>query len=307
MLNQREDDIIRYLSGNLTDEKKLALEKELVNNASMKALFDEYAAIWELTNQLNYPSETANHAWDSFQQNVKAPIRFLGFDWLKLAASILILAAFSVGIWFLTSTHSTTLVASNTTLSETLSDNSEVVLNTNSSVQYASDFNKDKREVWLTGEAYFNVTKSDKPFIVHTENGDIEVLGTKFDILTDDKNQILIAELYEGSILFTNEGKSFKLKSGQRLNKLNKVISVSNEANLERAWGTEINCTNATLAYILSELKINYKVEFDINPKYLNEHYTVTLPTDNLTSCLAILSSVSSKKFRLKNNVIVLE
>ena len=49
------------------------------------------------------------------------------------------------------------------------------------------------------------------------------------------------------------------------------------------------------------------KVEFDINPKYLNEQYTVTLPTDNLTSCLAILSSVSSKKFRLKNNVIVLE
>jgi len=46
MLNQREDDIIRYLSGNLSDKHRLAFEKELMNDASMKALFDEYAAIF---------------------------------------------------------------------------------------------------------------------------------------------------------------------------------------------------------------------------------------------------------------------
>jgi len=307
MLNQREDDIIRYLSGNLSDKHRLAFEKELMNDASMKALFDEYAAIWQLTNQLNYSSETTDRAWDSFQQNVKAPIRFLGFDWLKLAASILILAAFTVGIWFLTSTHSTTIASKNQIKTTLLSDNSEVILNANSSIQFAEDFNKENREVWLTGEAYFEVSKSDKPFVVHTLNGDIMVLGTKFNVLTDNVKQILVTELYEGAIQFSNKHNKIKLEPGQRLVKLYNNISVKNESNLERAWDTDITCTNATLAYILSELKITYNVDFEVNPKYLKEHYTVTLPKDNLPSCISILSSVSAKKFRLKNNVIVLE
>ena len=307
MLNQREDDIIRYLSGNLSDKHRLAFEKELMNDASMKALFDEYAAIWQLTNQLNYSSETTDRAWDSFQQNVKAPIRFLGFDWLKLAASILILAAFTVGIWFLTSTHSTTIASKNQIKTTLLSDNSEVILNANSSIQFAEDFNKENREVWLTGEAYFEVSKSDKPFVVHTLNGDIMVLGTKFNVLPDNVKQILVTELYEGAIQFSNKHNKVKLEPGQRLVKLYNNISVKNESNLERAWDTDITCTNATLAYILSELKITYNVDFEVNPKYLKEHYTVTLPKDNLPSCISILSSVSAKKFRLKNNVIVLE
>jgi len=224
-----------------------------------------------------------------------------------LAASILILAAFTVGIWFLTSTHSTTIASKNQIKTTLLSDNSEVILNANSSIQFAEDFNKENREVWLTGEAYFEVSKSDKPFVVHTLNGDIMVLGTKFNVLTDNVKQILVTELYEGAIQFSNKHNKIKLEPGQRLVKLYNNISVKNESNLERAWDTDITCTNATLAYILSELKITYNVDFEVNPKYLKEHYTVTLPKDNLPSCISILSSVSAKKFRLKNNVIVLE
>ena len=307
MLNQREDRIIRYLSGNLTDGENLAFEKELENDSSMKALFDEYNAIWQLTNQLNYPSEVTNQAWDGFQQYVKAPIRFLGFDWLKLAASILILAAFSVGIWYVTSFKSNTIATASSSQQEVLEDNTEVFLNANSSLVVDKNFNKNTREVWLTGEALFNVTKNSKPFIVHTTNGDITVLGTRFDVLTDENHQLLVAELYEGSIKYTSENVDLTLKPGERITNLGNIVRRTELTNKSKSWDKEIACVDAPLAYILSELKLIYNVDFSIKNKHLKEHYTVNLPSDDLQSCLSILSTLSSKKFILKNNVIVLE
>lgn len=308
MLNQREDRIIRYLSGNLTDSENLAFEKELENDSSMKALFDEYNAIWQLTNQLNYPSEVTDQAWDSFQQNVKAPIRFLGFDWLKLAASILLLAAFSVGIWYISSSHSNQITATNNSLQKELIDNSIVVLNANSSLVLSDDFDKQTREVWLLGEAYFEVSKSEKPFIVHTDNGDIQVLGTRFNVLSDNQKHFLSAELYEGAIRYTQNKKEVVLKPGQTITKLGNAVTVTESTNLEKVWSeNSLNYSNSSLAYILSEIKLRYNVDYAIKNKHLKEHYTVNLPTDDLQSCLAILSTLSGKKFVLKNNVIVLE
>ena len=64
-----------------------------------------------------------------------------------------------------------------------LSDGTEVWVNSESYLSYPKEFRSDKRILSLTGEAYFYVTKDNKkPFIVETENMNIEVLGTKFNI-----------------------------------------------------------------------------------------------------------------------------
>ena len=66
-----------------------------------------------------------------------------------------------------------------------LSDGSTVILNANSRISYARDFEKaGKREIWMEGEVYFEVSKTAdrKPFVVHTDELDIEVTGTKFNV-----------------------------------------------------------------------------------------------------------------------------
>lgn len=66
-----------------------------------------------------------------------------------------------------------------------LSEGTEVWLNATSSLRFPFSFNSSKREVYLEGEAYFNVTrKNGQPFIVHTPQIDIEVLGTSFNVNT---------------------------------------------------------------------------------------------------------------------------
>ncbi|MFR7808806.1 MAG: FecR family protein [Butyricimonas faecihominis] len=64
-----------------------------------------------------------------------------------------------------------------------LSDGSKIYLNAGSTLRYPDQFIGDKREVFLTGEAYFEV-KSDSlhPFIVHASDVAIRVLGTSFNV-----------------------------------------------------------------------------------------------------------------------------
>ena len=68
-------------------------------------------------------------------------------------------------------------------LEVTMPDNSVVFLHPGSTLEYPSSFSEEKREVHLTGQAYFIVTKDkEKPFIVRTDRSQTIVYGTEFDV-----------------------------------------------------------------------------------------------------------------------------
>ncbi len=78
-------------------------------------------------------------------------------------------------------------VPAGSTYSVTLADGSIVHMNAATSLRFPFAFNGKKREVYLDGEAFFTVApNADQPFIVHTQKGDINVLGTTFNINTYD-------------------------------------------------------------------------------------------------------------------------
>lgn len=76
-----------------------------------------------------------------------------------------------------------------------LKDGSMVMLKPQSSIVYGKEFNLKKREIFLTGHAYFDVKRNvTKPFIVHSGDLNTEVLGTSFWVRSDiRKNQIEIS------------------------------------------------------------------------------------------------------------------
>jgi ferric-dicitrate binding protein FerR (iron transport regulator) len=90
----------------------------------------------------------------------------------------------------------------------TLPDGSRVTLNANSQLTLSSDWgNEGDRQVWLEGEAYFEVEKkiaTSQKFIVHTKDMDVEVLGTKFNVNT--RHQKAIVSLEEGKIKLSVNG-----------------------------------------------------------------------------------------------------
>lgn len=84
----------------------------------------------------------------------------------------------------------------------TLPDGTKVWLNASSSLRYPVSFSGNAREVWLTGEVYFEVTKDEhKPFSVHFNKSClIEVLGTAFNINAYADEPIMKTTLLQGSI-----------------------------------------------------------------------------------------------------------
>ncbi len=85
-----------------------------------------------------------------------------------------------------------------------LPDGSRVSLSANSTLHYPEVFSRNIRQVFLSGEAYFDVeSMPDKAFLIHTENVDIEVLGTTFNVKAHQGAETVETTLVSGKVRIT--------------------------------------------------------------------------------------------------------
>ncbi len=97
-----------------------------------------------------------------------------------------------------------------------LPDSSTVILNSLSSLSYPDKFSKDKREVTLTGEGEFHVTKDKtRPFKITVGEIDVRVLGTVFNIKAYENDNFIETRLIEGSIAIDCNGESRMMEPGE--------------------------------------------------------------------------------------------
>lgn len=106
------------------------------------------------------------------------------FRFYRIAAVLAFLLLGSVlSLWLIPGNTVKVSTAFAETRQYVLPDGSEVMLNANSEIHYEKQWESGKpREVWLEGEAFFDVKKDSSPFYVHTGTCNIEVLGTSFDV-----------------------------------------------------------------------------------------------------------------------------
>lgn len=110
-----------------------------------------------------------------------------------------------------------------------LSDGTRVTLNAESKITLPNVFRSDKREVTLEGEAYFEVARNpDRPFIIHTDNAVVEVLGTTFDVRSyaDENVQVVVKE---GRVSFESKKKDSHSKVFLNAGEMGKLPSPDSE------------------------------------------------------------------------------
>lgn len=121
-----------------------------------------------------------------------------------------------------------------------LCDGTKISVNSDSKIQFPNAFDKDKRQVSLSGEAYFEVARNEnQPFEVHTKNAVITVLGTKFNVSSYSKERFEQITLEEGHVSVRYKDQTFDLLPGMQLyidtqSNTAKVNDV--EANLYSSW-----------------------------------------------------------------------
>lgn len=90
-----------------------------------------------------------------------------------------------------------------------LSDGSKIWLNADSKLEYPRLFEGKTREVYLSGEAFFEVAKNpNRPFIIHLDNGTVRVLGTSFNIKAYKGSEIVETSVSTGRVAFIPKKKS---------------------------------------------------------------------------------------------------
>ncbi len=241
----------------------------------------------------------------------------------KMAAVLLMLlttaAVFIVLYFSSTETHAT---AFGETKVIVLPDSSVVTLNANSKISYHSQWeSQEEREVWLEGEAFFDVRK--KPallhslpgvkFIVHVNLMDVEVLGTQFTVNTRrGKTQVVLSS---GKVKLNSEqaGKqsSIEMQPGEmvELSEKTKVFTkkVVNP-NLYSSWVTkELIFDKTPIAEIVKILEDNYGWEVEVkNQELLDMTFTATVPNKKPDVLLALLAESFNVKITRKGEKITI-
>ncbi len=195
-----------------------------------------------------------------------------------------------------------TLIAPEHAVSQAiLPDGSKVFLNANSSVRYLKDENTELREVFLTGEAWFDIEKDqDHPFVVNTSGYKIRVHGTRFNVSAFPDHQEITTTLQHGSIeiLPRNEKQNLTpvmLKPGQQFvfyPATGKGIVSTVQPGFASLWKEkEIRFENKRFKDLLQMLEGKYNVRFIVKDQELfNYHFDGTIRDENLTTVLDILN-----------------
>lgn len=197
--------------------------------------------------------------------------------------------------------HDELVVPSNYISKITLSDGSVVTMNACSKMRYPVLFVGESREVELEGEAYFKVTKSDKPFIVKSGEMRIKVYGTEFNVKAY-KSGIREAVLVSGKVGVSTVGKDeiVLLPNQLAVCGKNNVITISSVDATEYLYWMDhkFKFKSTPLPDVLEELSRWYGVKFIKVSNYSELRISIFSDRDNsLDDLLSLIESVSDVKF----------
>lgn len=286
MENEHTELIIGYLQNNLTQEETDCFYNWVNESASNKELFFEIKAMYDAGLPLSTPWETSE-SWGRLLNKKKnsQSRRFNLWYQISTYAAVALLAVAISSMYFLffheedNSLYSKYIGGDGLEADVVeLPDGTHISLGSKTTFHYDKDYGKDKRIVYLEGEAYFDVAKQkDKPFIVKTKEQDIEALGTKFNVMAYPLDSLVITTLLEGSVQLKtmNFPERTIMRPNQQLiyNRNTKQASLFHvDARQFTSWTTGYYYFyEQSLKAILDRLSHVYGMQFTVNSEILNQ------------------------------------
>ncbi|MBS1522403.1 MAG: FecR family protein [Bacteroidetes bacterium] len=274
MVNDRFIQLITKKLSDEIDESELAeLNYMLLNDEECLQQYNFFKTYWaqdeekysneellfqRIRNRLTVPEDFDD------TDSKKGWIRRFPFFWRSLAAVLVL--GICVFAYYGYAHHPSTInsegnIAITKTPSRTkskiyLSDGSVVTLNSETVLRYPSSFSGPTREVYLNGEAFFNVTKDHThPFIVHAGKMNIKVLGTSFNVKSYANDKNIETTLIKGAIEVTLSDRPSDriiLKPNEKLVLNNKTFNKPRANNLPAAEESNTNYALTNLTHLRS-------------------------------------------------------
>lgn len=198
-----------------------------------------------------------------------------------------------------------------------LSDNTIVHLNAGSSLKYpVKFFDNQNRQVFLTGEGYFDVHKDKKhPFIVTSGDMDIRVLGTKFNISAYPEDREINTVLVEGSVSLYGSEKKYDEKTATLLepgykakwDKFDRKLAFEKvDTDLYTDWIVgKLVIKQMSFENIARKLERHYNVSIESNyPKLDHQVFTATFDIETIQEVLETFTEETHFEFEINGSRI---
>lgn len=198
-----------------------------------------------------------------------------------------------------------------------LADSTLVYLNAGSELLYSPKSKDKKREVFLKGEAWFDVTKQkNRPFVVHTDFYDVNVTGTRFNVKAYDTENEITTTLEEGQVRITssnnyNLAQTIILKPGEQValnRESNKIVVKQVDTKLFTSWkDNKLTFLNMDFKELIVLLERKYGVDIKVNnPDVLNYHYSGTIKNESILEILEIIKHTLPIQYKIEGQQIII-
>lgn len=185
-----------------------------------------------------------------------------------------------------------------------LPDQSSVKLNANSSLSYSSSNWENNRKLNLDGEAYFKV-ESGKTFIVNTDYGTVEVLGTQFNVKS--RSYGFEVSCYEGAVQVIVGGETYTLQANDALKLKNDEVVMIQSHSSTPDWTREASILKSLpLEQVLKEFQNFYDVEFETNTIDTSRLYTGSFTHNNIKNALKSITLPLGLTYRIEDKKVIL-
>lgn len=319
LVNEQYDAmILRYLEGQCSQDEALALLSWVAESEENRLYFKSFTDVWSLTDfdlkedeiDVEAALESVNLKIDELEETVepkvvKMPWLRRNFKYVSGVAAVLVLALF-LG-FLLTKPFNSTMTlaydAANPEMIYQLPDNSTVAFDGEGSVMYPKHFAKDGRAVQFEGKALFDIAKDEeRPFVIHCEGLDVEVLGTSF--MLDARQGQYIVDLYSGKVRMTtidkngnaiehidilpNERGVWSVDSDEL-----KMMTYAEVKQEELTNDHVLDFNNVSLSTIVETLEFIYEIKVNLPEAYASEKVTMRFSEeDSVEEVLETIATV---------------
>ena len=295
---------MKHLLGEASPEEEQAVIEWMNENATNKEYYNQFKKIWDNSKKLAADSTLdVNKAWERFQNRVNGqnePSEILKpnrFSWMRIAASVMLVAGLGIAAYFLVNKNNEPIEMLSQTgqnvLVDTLSDGSVITLNKKSTITYPSKFKGNTRSIALKGEAFFNVAPDKKkPFIISVNDVQVTVVGTSFNIKSENGNTEVIVE--SGIVHVTQSGKTVELLAGEKIVMSSNDSIATKEAVNDKLYNyyrtKEFVCDDTPLWKLVQVVNEAYDAKIIIGRKELNDkRLTTTFNNESLEQVLEVI------------------
>ncbi len=300
LYNHSMDDLIsKYLCGEATPDEAMQLEEWMNISKENKLYYSKMQAAYLMISMQEWSIPDKQAAWEKLMNKPKPVATFSRmYAW----AAVLGLGLLAVVFLMKDDKMPLELIANESTVIRSLSDQSEVTLQANSKITYEDGFGTEHRQLKLIGKGKFTVTHNDDlPFIIESNGVFIEDLGTVFSVESMPDSDTVYVVVNEGIVrLYDEHGSEIIIKAGEKAwyIRSQKTIITDLETKV-----LKFDFKDTRLAEVIDLLEKTYQIDVQLSPESIGEcKITTQFFDEEVATIITVIAETLGFKYEYQDH-----